>query len=66
MNDDIKGAALGALGAHSEPAGPNAPHHNTIMRGPRDEIAEQVCFERNQSLRLQLNADASEPDRSGV
>ncbi|KAJ6081224.1 hypothetical protein N7499_006098 [Penicillium canescens] len=46
---NISGAALGALGAHSEPAGPNAPHHNTIMRGPRDEIVEQ-CHVRNWSL----------------
>lgn len=66
MNNNIIGAALGALGAHSEPAGPNAPHHNTIMRGPRDEIAEQVCFERSQGLQLQMDADVSEPDRSRV
>lgn len=39
---NIAGAALGALGAHSERAGPNAPHQNTILRGPEDEIAEQV------------------------
>lgn len=40
---NIAGAALGALGAHSERAGPDAPHQNTILRGPEDEIAEQVC-----------------------
>lgn len=39
---NIAGAALGALGAHSVRAGPDAPHQNTIIRGPEDEIAEQV------------------------
>ncbi|KAJ5232061.1 hypothetical protein N7468_005017 [Penicillium chermesinum] len=41
---NIAGAALGALGAHSKPAGPNAPHHDTIVRGRRDEIAEQIVL----------------------
>lgn len=41
---NIAGAALGALGAHSRPAGPNAPHHNTISRGPVDQIAEQIVL----------------------
>ncbi|KAJ5905223.1 uncharacterized protein N7473_002139 [Penicillium subrubescens] len=40
---DIAGAALGALDAHSERPGPNAPHQNTILRGPEDEVAEQAC-----------------------
>jgi hypothetical protein len=40
---DIAGAALGALDAHSERAGPNAPRQNTILRGPEDEVAEQAC-----------------------
>jgi hypothetical protein len=39
---NIAGAAPGALGAHSERAGPNAPYQNTFLRGPEDEIAEQV------------------------
>ena len=38
----LSGAALGALGAHSKPAGPDDFHKNTISRGPEDEIAEQV------------------------
>lgn len=37
------GVALGALGAHSKPAGPNAPHGNTITRGRADQIIEEVC-----------------------
>lgn len=36
------GAALGALGAHSKPAGPDAPHHNTITRTRADIIVEEV------------------------
>lgn len=42
VSDFFPGAALGALGAHSKPAGPDAPRGNTILRGREDEIAEQV------------------------
>ncbi|KAJ5570551.1 uncharacterized protein N7459_009981 [Penicillium hispanicum] len=41
---NIAGAALGALGAHSAPAGPDAPHDNTISRGPADKIAERIVL----------------------
>ncbi|KAJ5744307.1 hypothetical protein N7533_009177 [Penicillium manginii] len=40
----IAGAALGSLGAHSKPAAPNAPHHNTISRGRADDIAERIVL----------------------
>jgi hypothetical protein len=34
----IAGAALGALGAHSVRAGPNATHQNTILRSPEEKL----------------------------
>lgn len=52
---NIAGAALGALGAHSLPAGPNAPHGNTILRGPKDEIAEQVRVHRHTESRAAVD-----------